>query len=509
MSGALTLLAVWLTPAVWLSMSSAIAERGPEGLWIGFTLVAAPLVAVAARRSASGADEAPLRRFRRGVLLVAGGILMWANAIVAGDVAPVFGIARWQALVVAMVLGWAALAWRGATRLVPAIALVGIVALGLPLAELVRQAGTGPLAAWEHLATQPAFRFPASSAWVTEGRSLGPSRAQTSLVFSEEHSVSAPAGGVVRAQVFDGRDGLDREWILAPGQSVTFRTGDRLEIDASTPLRFEAGKRVPGAPTSGMAWAGGSPDAGGRALGISVTLVAGAIGLLGSAAARVSRRDVVAIGVGLVAALGWAQGWAIYQLLAGPDLFLGGVTIERLVDVGALESGRLTGMAMQALVLIGGTASFLASSIALRSRVALPPAAAGTRDDAVWAGIVALAGLAAVWPVDPWPLVVLAAGIAAAALTPATLWPPANPRAAVGAGVVALVVFAVVTVVSGLRVLGVGPSSTGASTWWGMLRDAIATYPALAALPAGAIVLLALRRRRGRRAPAASRLVRR
>jgi len=509
MSGALTLLAAWLTPAVWLAMSGAIVERGPEGVWIGFTLVAAPLVALAARRPESDVDDEPVRRFRRGVLLVAGGILMWANAIVAGDVAPVFGVARWQALVVAVVLGWAALAWRGATRLLPAIAVVAVVGLGLPLVELVRQVGAGPIAAWEHLATQPAFRFPSSSAWVTEGRSLGSARARMSVVFAEEHSVSAPAGGVVRAQVFDGRDGVEREWSLAPGQSVTFRTGDRLEIDADTPLRFEAGKRVPGAPASGMAWAGGSPSAGGRALGVAVTLVAGAIGLLGSAMARVSRRDVVAVGVGLIGTLGWAQGWAIYQMVTGPDLFLGGVTTERLVDVGALEPGRLTGLAMQALVLIGGVASVLASSIALRSRVAPPPAAAGTRDDAVWAGIVAVAGLAALWPVDPWPLVVLATGIAAAGLTPATLWPPANPRAAIGAGAVALVVFAVVAAATGLRTLGLDPASTGESTGWQAVAEAIAMYPALAALPAGALVLVALRRRRGRRAPAGSHLVRR
>jgi hypothetical protein len=509
MSHGLTLLAVWLTPAVWLAMSEAIAERGPEGVWIGLTLVAAPLVALAARRPESGADDETVRRFRRGVMLAAGGILMWANAIVAGDVAPVFGVARWQALVVAVVLGWAALAWRGATRLLPVIALVAVVGLGVPLAELARQARTGPIAAWEHLATQQAFRFPPSSVWVTEGRSLGASRAPLSVVFSEEHSVSAPAGGVVRAQVFDGRDGIDREWSLAPGQSVTLRTGDRLEIDRETPLRFEAGKRVPGAPSSGMVWAGGSPSDGGRALGVAVTLVAGAIGLLGPAMTRLWRRDVVVLGIGLVGVLGWAQGWAIYQMLTGPDLFLGGVTIERLVDVRAVEAARLTEVATQALVLIGGVASFLASSIALRGRVAPPPAAAGTRDDAVWAGIVAVAGLAGLWSTDPWPLVVLATGIAAAGLTPATLWPPANPRAAVGAGVIALAVFAGVTAITGVRALGLGPERTGTATWWQQLLEAIAMYPALAALPAGALVLVALRRRRGRRAPAASRLVRR
>ena len=43
---------------------------------------------------------------------------------------------------------------------------------------------------------------------------------------------------------------------LRPGQSVTLRAGDRLEEGTALPLRFEPGKRVPGAPASGPAWSG-------------------------------------------------------------------------------------------------------------------------------------------------------------------------------------------------------------------------------------------------------------
>ncbi|MBI3105832.1 MAG: hypothetical protein HYY95_09725, partial [Candidatus Rokubacteria bacterium] len=47
--GAPGLLAVWLTPAVWLTLPALILAGGPDGLWVGFAAVVAPLVAVRAR----------------------------------------------------------------------------------------------------------------------------------------------------------------------------------------------------------------------------------------------------------------------------------------------------------------------------------------------------------------------------------------------------------------------------------------------------------------------------
>ena len=122
--------------------------------------------------------------------------------------------------------------------------------------------------------------------------------------------------------------------------------------------------------------------------------------------------------------------------------------------------------------------------------------------------MIAIAGFASLWSVDPWALIVLALGLAAAGLGPATAWPPVNPRVATAAGVVGLAVFAALSLSAELRAAGLTPATAGQPTWLHAGREAILTYPALAAVPAGATVLVILRRRTRRRAPSASRLVR-
>ena len=57
MTDAVRLLALWLTPALWLAMPALILARGSEGLWVGLALTVAPLIALiapggAGRRSA-------------------------------------------------------------------------------------------------------------------------------------------------------------------------------------------------------------------------------------------------------------------------------------------------------------------------------------------------------------------------------------------------------------------------------------------------------------------------
>ena len=100
------------------------------------------------------------------------------------------------------------------------------------------------------------------------------------MVFAEEHRVTAPYGGRLRGRSVDGGRVTEREWTLAPGQSVTLRAGDRLEEGTALPLRFEPGKRVPGAPASGPAWSGWPRGDGWPRLGLCVTLVVGGVGLL-------------------------------------------------------------------------------------------------------------------------------------------------------------------------------------------------------------------------------------
>src|SRR5258705_9391292 len=123
-----------------------------------------------------------------------------------------------------------------------------------------------------------------------------------------------------------------------------------------------------------MLWA----DARARGLvervGQAVTLLAGAAALLRAGLAARPARDRLGVAAGgLLLAFAWAQGWAVYALIQAPDLFLGGVTLERLFELPAhalfAEPWRRT---LQTLLLAAGLAPFLASSPALREPLRAP-----------------------------------------------------------------------------------------------------------------------------------------
>src|SRR5262249_5340013 len=234
-------------------------------------------------------------------------------------------------------------------------------------------AGAGPLGAWERIASRTAFRFPPDSQWVAPGRDAGLVRGRGPLVLDDEQRITAPAGGVLRARSAGASRPVETEWALAPGQSVVLHSGDRLDPRALPPrVSFEAGKRVPGAPPSGMAWAAGRRVDWWSRAGLGVTLVLGAFALLRAGATEAPGRSSIALlGGGLVAALLWAHGWASYALLAAPDLLLGAVTPDRLLDLSALTRGAGAPTAvLEGLLLAAGVASFLASSLGLAERLA-------------------------------------------------------------------------------------------------------------------------------------------
>ena len=230
MISAAQILAVWLTPAVGLQMAAFILDRGPDGLWIGLVLTLAPLIALGA-----GARPAELTRGQREplfpvvVLLLTVGILLWANIGFAGDVAAWLGMRRWHGIAAAAAAGWLLTGWRGARRVVPVLLLGSLVAISVPLVELGRAAAAGPLAAWERVAAQPAFRFPPLSTWVTTGRDLALLHGRSPMAFDEEHRIAAPAGGMLHARTREGNRIVDMEWALSPGQVVTLRPGDELQ----------------------------------------------------------------------------------------------------------------------------------------------------------------------------------------------------------------------------------------------------------------------------------------
>jgi hypothetical protein len=230
-----------------------------------------------------------------------------------------------------------------------------------------------------------------------------------------------------------------------------------------------------------------------------LTLSGGALALLGfGVIERVPRRAMAVAGAALVAVFAWGVVWAVYCALGAPDLFLGGVALERLARPPSLGWAAGTGTwaagvgrFVLALLPVAGLASFLASSVALRERIGgLDLTGDGEigHDFGLWSAIIGGAALASLWPAEPWVLVVVALGLATSTLAPAVLWPPPTDRGpwGTGAGLVGLVIFGALALA--------GQWTRGPEGWAGLPL----AYPAVAAAPAAAIVLgLARRPRKG------------
>jgi len=500
-------LAVWLTPAAWLGLPALVLDSGPDGLWVGLLLLVAPLLAL----GLAPGDTPPVQPERDALfpvvaLLLVVGLLFWANCVLAGDVAAWLGAQRWHGIALAAGGAWLLLVWRRSGRLVPWFLLIAVCGLVVPLVALARGAAVGPLGAWERVASVPAFRIPASSPWVNPGRELRAGRGHGSLLFEEEHRVTAAGPLQVHVRAVDGARVTESDWQLQPGESVTLRPGDELRWPPGARLRFEAGKSVPGAPASGIAWADGRRGDSSRRWGLLLTLTGGALALVGfGATVRVSRGEMAIAGAGLLAVFAWGIVWAVYCALGAPDIFLGGVAVERLArppslpwaaGAGPWAAGAApwaAGAASLVLTLLPGAAlvSFLASSVALRERIGGLDVTGGGEighDFALWSAIIGGAALASLWPAEPWLLVVVALGLATSTLAPAVLWPPPAHRGQWGtwAGLVGLAVFGALSVA--------GQWSRGSESWAGLPL----AYPAVAAAPAAALVLgLARRPRKG------------
>jgi hypothetical protein len=223
-----------------------------------------------------------------------------------------------------------------------------------------------------------------------------------------------------------------------------------------------------------------------------LTLSGGALALLGFGVAdRINRREMAATGAALIAVFAWGVVWAVYCALGSPDMFLGGVAVERLARPPILGGLAGIGSLVPALLPLAALASFLASSMALRARIGALDVTGGGEighDLGLWSAILGGAALAGLWPAEPWVLIVMALGLATSTLAPAVLWPPRADRGPWGtwAGLVGLVVFGA---------LAVAGQWTNVSESWAGLPLA---YPAVVAAPAAALVLGLARRPRKR-----------
>ena len=460
---ALTAIALWLHPALLAALVLRAAAGEPDALWLALGALIAPLVALLTP-SRRGPERRGFGAVVTGLVLT---LLLAADFLVAADAAALLGGAPWQGVAFAAVVALLVVAWPAAARAgAPALAL-GVIALLFPLGAIAVGTASAPWTAWIRGSARPALAFSERGAWAREGDrfALG-----TRVGFRDGQRVTAVAPGTFRVVEHDGPQPTVREWKLGAGETLTLRPGDELTVPAGARLRFEPGRRVPGAPASGVDWA----DAPGRgfwmlpaALGALVTLVGGALALVPPPAR--GDRTAVAGPVALLLATSGAVTWGVYAAAVAPELVLGSSPLAAIVRLPGLvlgARGRL--LALLALVAL----AFILLAVAASARARL--GAVVGRAPGFWAAIVIVAAGLALSVSDPWWLLLLGLGLAAAALAPMRL--AASPTGAVAGGVVGVLVF---VALAALPVL-----APGAPAWLG----ALARYPALLAMPLGSVV---------------------
>ncbi len=480
---------VWITPALLFSVPAELLVRGSEGLWIALLVVVAPLLGLLLVTPPR--DAAPPHPASTFPLALMGFVLLWANLLLVGDVTRSLGLSRPTGILVVAGSMFVVTMWAPARRRGLALALPALLALLIPLGVVVERADRLPLAAWSHAASLPAFRFSSESPWVTEGRPVAPRPGTDTLLFEEEHRVTSVAGGPLRILVSDRGRVQIQEWTLAAGQSVTVRPGDRLVVEPGRSLRFEANKRIPGAPASGIRWADPPRPLLSMAflsvLGSGLTILGGATALLAfRRSLPISRAGAAIEGAGYVLVLAWALGWATYTAVVAPELFLGGITPEKLFELPALAlRGSPWGRLLGAFVITGALFALLTSASALRSRLAL--GGLEGRDLGLWGGVLGLASLGSFWPLDPWRMLLMAFGLGASTLAPLA-WvgiPRERPQAislAVGTGLAVFLALALLGEILPAR---------------GVWAEMFLSYPALAASPIASFLLWRARRLEG------------
>src|SRR5712691_7549021 len=209
-------LLLWATPALVVPLATQVFAATPAAPLVALAAVIAPLLA----RLVRPPDASALPR-----------------ALVAG------------LLTAAVAL---ALAWRPDTRWRPPAMIASVTLLAIALVAVAVAMTVTPWRAWSRLGSQPVVAFTQHSLWVETGRTFP---APTSVMLTEAQRITATTAAVWRVVADDGVGPAAHEWRLAPGDSLALRSGDQVLLPAGAGVRFESGRRVPGAPPSGVAWA--------------------------------------------------------------------------------------------------------------------------------------------------------------------------------------------------------------------------------------------------------------
>ena len=485
-------IAAWTSPALVVAVVARVTAGGIEAPLFILAVLAAPLLALLAE---PGPRVAP-SGFVSTIGLVTVACVLGAGFCTIADLGQVLGLETGAVLGSAVALVLVTTVWSGHRSVAATAVVLGAGALVIAVGILGVSVGASPWAAWSRVASRGAFELGARSAWTQEGVAfLEP----ITLTFTEPHQIKAATPGVFRVTERDRPAVVVRERRLAAGESLMLRPGDTLSVPTGARVRFEAGRRVPGSPPSGVAWADrpGAPRAPLLAwwLGLLVTLAGGALVLVRPAAppsrAAALLGPAIVLGVALAATC-----WGVYAVDAAPELSIGAraaASLIRLVPVVADEPWRSRLLAAVVLALV---ALLLASAAALRQRLVDLGAGGGGRIAAtlrrgvlravMWGVLVVAAAAAGPLAGNGWTLLLWGMGLAAAtvlgplvATTDAPGFERARARGAVAGGVLFVVLAAAHTLVPLHGAL-----------------DAVAQHPALVAVP-GAWLVTALSRPSG------------
>ena len=455
---ALAAIAAWLQPALLVALAFHVTAGAVDAPWLALAALVAPLVALVA-----AGRPCPPNPVTGAAAAVAVTLLLAADFLVAAEAATMLGAPRWPGVALAALPAVVIAIWPPVRRVWPLALAAATAALLLVPAAVALAAGGAPWAAWQRSSQRPVLTFSAQSRWVQGGERFARS---STLHFTEGQRVVAMTPGLYRVVEHDAATPTVREWRLTANDALTLRPGDDLTVEAGARLRFEAGRRVPGAPASGVEWADAparGPSLLPAALGALVTLVGGALALVPAA----RRGRMAAAGpLVLLASMMGALGCGIYAAGA-PDLALAGALPGPLLRLPAQALGARAGVPLALLSALALLLLLATAAVALRERLATAASSALE----LWLAAVVVATALAVWPFDPWRMLTLALGLAAAAWAPARL---AVSRAGALAGpIVGGVAFLALAALPALA-----PGSPG---WF----DAVARYPALIALPLG------------------------
>jgi hypothetical protein len=449
------LAAPWLSPALLVGLPPLVLADGTRGLWPALALgIGAGLAVLVradpwSRRGAATAVSAiargrwPERRTPAAILAVAEAaaalLFLWAQLAAVRELGGLAGWPRAAVLAVAAAVLAAGLARPACPAVAAGVAATAaLVGLAAPLVAVATVTTPAWPHAWHAVASRPRVTFPerdpGARAWAVRGP-----RPAATLRFEDEQHVGFEGAGRI---VLEAGPGAGRALEVGGAREVRVRPGDQVVVAEGVRVRFQAGRRVPGAPTSGPAWAGGAGRPGwAEVVGVGVVCVVGALGLAPACAplagARVPRRRAVQAAVVLaMAGAGLATAWGLYAAWLAPEIYTGGVTGAEVFGIPAAV--RALGPRGEALAWLAAgalAAGALAAGLAVVRGLGEAPGGglAAVRVACIVGGAATLACLGAA---DAFALLVGALGVAAAGLGPAAVLASWSERAT-GRGVAA------------------------------------------------------------------------